>query len=74
MSGAGASAAIPTTSTAIPLITSAPAAIVTTAPPAVSQPPLTTVSTDALNALTAAVYGLRCQVGDLTTRVATVES
>ncbi|XP_066392478.1 uncharacterized protein [Miscanthus floridulus] len=61
-----------------PVIPSAPAhttaAIGTIAPIAISQPPFTAVPTDALNALTAAIYGLQRQVGDLTTRVAAVES
>jgi hypothetical protein len=63
MSGSGASttAAIPTAAATMPpMIPSTPvvtsAAIVTTALLAISQPLLTAIPTDALNALTAAIY------------------
>lgn len=51
-----------------------PTTVFTTAPIAASQPSSTVVPTDALNALTAAIYGLQHQVGDLSHRVAVVES
>jgi len=76
MSGSGASAAAtavpttaPTTTMPPPAVTSA--AIVFTAP--LPPPPLTAIPTDALNALTAAIYGLQRQVGDLTTRMAAID-
>ena len=77
MSGSGASAAvvIPTTTSATPPSTAVTSAVlVTTAPLAVPQPPLTAIPTDALNALTAAIYGLQRQMGEITTRMAAIES
>jgi len=76
MSGSGASAAAaavpttaPTTTMPTPAVTSA--AIVFTTP--LPLPPLTAIPIDALNALTAAIYGLQRQVGDLTTQMAAID-
>ena len=50
------------------------AALVPTAPPAYSQPPSSPASpAEAFNALTAAIYGMQRQLGDLSLRVTALE-
>ncbi|XP_066395761.1 uncharacterized protein [Miscanthus floridulus] len=60
-----------------PVIPSIPAstisAMVTTVPPPAPPPQLTAIPTDALNSLTAAIYGMQRQMGDISSRLAAVE-